>query len=132
MNKRIHFHFEQKNALASSNMHLKANNIVVSNGVINANEMQYVFAENVIKKLICISDSKTQIGGFIFGKSNANNDKIKEVHLIIIPPQIGNDLGVKLPMSTANINGIGSMKCFGWIHTQENYQKMILFYIRHM
>ena len=64
---------------------------------------------------------RTQIGGFIYGRSPPDNEMVKEIHAIVMPPQIGNHINVNLPINTPNENEnpfLSELECLGWIHTQ--------------
>jgi len=57
----------------------------------------YVFAKNILKRFICISDLRSQIAGYVYGVSPADNSSIKEIRCIVIPPQAGNQQNVTIP-----------------------------------
>merc|ERR1712228_804051 len=64
---------------------------------------------------------RTQIGGFLYGQSPADNNQVYEIHAVVMPPQIGNHCNVSLPINTPKHEEnafLADMECLGWIHTQ--------------
>ena len=74
-------------AISATNLHLRSNHIYVSSDDIKETGFTYILPKNILKKLIVISDLRTQIAGYLYGKSPADNPQVKEIHCIVMPPQ---------------------------------------------
>lgn len=57
----------------------------------------YILPKNLLKKFIAIADLRIQIGGYLFGKTPANNPNVKEIHCIAMVPQKGSHQLVEFP-----------------------------------
>merc|ERR1711934_452885 len=62
----------------------------------------YILPKNVLKKFVMISDLRTQIAGFLYGVSPADNPQVKEIRCIALPPQWGTHQTVHLPHMQPN------------------------------
>lgn len=120
--------FESKNdwrnrAIASGNLHLRAKNIFVSpfDGDDDDENPICIMPQNLLKKLIQISDVRTQVGGFLYGVSPPENSQVKEIKYIVLVPQIANSHSIKLPEKLPSASGpLEGLELLGWIHTQPN------------
>jgi pre-mRNA-processing factor 8 len=74
-------------AISSAHLYLRTNQIFVSTDDVNETAFTYVMPKNLLKKFIVISDLRTQIAGFLYGKSPSDNSQVKEIRCIILPPQ---------------------------------------------
>lgn len=74
-------------AISATNLHLRSNHIYVSSDDIRETGFTYILPKNILKKLIVISDLRTQIAGYMYGKSPPDNPRVKEIHCIVMPPQ---------------------------------------------
>jgi pre-mRNA-processing factor 8 len=110
-------------AISCTNLHLRTNHIYVSTDELDAAGFIYVLPKNLLKKFITISDLRTQIGGYLYGKRPNLEDKnvqVLEIHHIVMVPQLGTHQHVQMPeyipsdMSTM----LRDMEPLGWIHTQ--------------
>ncbi|CAH6720476.1 pre-mRNA-splicing factor 8 [[Candida] jaroonii] len=108
----------RQRAIESNNLHLRSKNIFVSDKEEEeeGEEIAYIFPKNLLKKFIQISDLRSQIGGFIFGKSSKNDDEIKEIVKIVMVPQLGNTHSIQFPEKYPEIDD--NLELLGWIHTQ--------------
>ena len=121
-------------AIASTFLNSRANNISVNQvdpqtkNTVDLEKMNnYVFAKNVLKRFICITDLKTQIAGLLFGKtavikkSASVSVSVKEIRVILMVPQIGTFHSVNflsfIPTDNPELEGL---EFLGWIHTQAN------------
>ena len=106
-------------AISAANLHLRTNQIYVSQEVTDQG-YTYVLAKNLLKKFVCIADLRTQIAGYMFGCSPADNPKVKEIRCIVMVPQWGTNLKVTLPPQLPEHEFLTSAKLepLGWIHTQ--------------
>ena len=81
-------------------------------------ENTYVIPKNLINKFICISDLRIQVAGFLYGVSLPDDPRIKEVRIIVLPPQMGSSQCVKLPDALPEHELLEGLEPLGWIHTQ--------------
>ncbi|CAH8447526.1 unnamed protein product [Schistosoma curassoni] len=118
-------HFSSKTewrvrAISATNLYLRTNNIYVSSDDIKENGYTYILPKNILKKFITISDLRTQIAGYLYGISPADNSQIKEIRCIVMPPQWGTHQTVHLPNGLPQDEYLKEMEPLGWIHTQPN------------
>ncbi|KAK8792464.1 hypothetical protein WA588_004960, partial [Blastocystis sp. NMH] len=78
----------------------------------------YVLPLNLVRKFITISDLRVQIGGLLYGVSLAEDPRIKEVRVIVLPPQMGSSQCVQLPEPLPEHDLLEGLEPLGWIHTQ--------------
>ena len=78
----------------------------------------YVLPLNLVRKFITISDLRVQIAGLMYGVSLADDPRIKEVRIIVLPPQMGSSQCVQLPDSLPEHDLLEGLEPLGWIHTQ--------------
>jgi pre-mRNA-processing factor 8 len=123
-------------ALAAANLPLRTNHIYVQSAdneaaLLGANAITYVLPKNILKKLISVADLRTQMGGFMYGVTPADNPSVREIRAIVLPPQLGTHTNVSLPVVglpsapgvAANADApvhetLRGMEPLGWIHTQ--------------
>ncbi|KAF9962493.1 Pre-mRNA-processing-splicing factor 8 [Mortierella alpina] len=107
-------------AISSTNLHLRTNHIYVSTDDIKEAGYTYVLPKNVLKRFITISDLRTQISGYMYGVSPADNAQVKEVRAIVLVPQWGTHQTVHLPHMLPNHEYLNDLEPLGWLHTQPN------------
>ncbi|KAG0341501.1 Pre-mRNA-processing-splicing factor 8 [Podila humilis] len=107
-------------AISSTNLHLRTNHIYVSTDDIKEAGYTYVLPKNVLKRFITISDLRTQISGYMYGVSPADNAQVKEIRAIVMVPQWGTHQTVHLPHMLPNHEYLADLEPLGWIHTQPN------------
>ena len=107
-------------AISSVNLHLRTNHIYVPPDDIKETGYTYIFPKNVLKKFICIADLRTQISGYLYGVSPADNQQVKEIRCIVMVPQNGSPNSVSLPHQLPEHELLKDMEPLGWIHTQPN------------
>lgn len=107
-------------AISATNLHLRTNHIYVTSDDVAEDGFTYILPKNVLKKFITIADLRTQIAGFMYGRSPPDNPSVKEILLIVMPPQWGNHQTVNLPSSLPEHQYLQSLEPLGWIHTQPN------------
>ena len=78
----------------------------------------YVLPLNLVRKFITISDLRVQIAGLMYGVSLPEDPRIKEVRIIVLPPQMGSSQCVQLPDSLPEHDLLDGLEPLGWIHTQ--------------
>jgi pre-mRNA-processing factor 8 len=107
-------------AISSTNLPLRTNHIYVfsEDSDIVDEGFTYVIPKNLLKKFICISDLRTQIVGYLYGTSPADNDQVKEVRCIVLPPQLGTHQSISVPNQLPEHPYISDLEPLGWIHTQ--------------
>lgn len=84
-------------AVSATNMHLRTNHIYVNSEDLQEVGYTYVLPKNILKKFICISDTRIQIAAFMYGISPPDNQQVKEIRALVLVPQIGNYQSVSLP-----------------------------------
>merc|ERR1711972_640813 len=80
----------------------------------------YILPKNILKKFVMISDLRTQISGYLYGISPADNPQVKEIRCIVLPPQWGTHQTVHLPHNLPGHEYLNELEPLGWIHTQPN------------
>lgn len=84
-------------AISASNLHLRTANIYVSADDCAEGGYTYVLPKNVLKKFVCIADLRTQVMGYMYGVSPADNPQVKEIRGIVLVPQWGTHQQVHVP-----------------------------------
>jgi pre-mRNA-processing factor 8 len=107
-------------AIASTNLHLRANHIYVNSEDIKEYGFTYVLPKNLLKRFIMISDLRTQISGYVYGLSPPDNPQVKEIRCIAMVPQWGTNNQVHLPHQLPEHEYLADYEPLGWIHTQPN------------
>ncbi|KAI5957199.1 PRP8 [Candida jiufengensis] len=110
-------------ALAANNLHLRAKNIyVTSEEFIDDDSYTYIMPKNILQKFIQISDLRIQVGGFLYGKSPAEDQPdIKEIKCLVIVPQLGSTNSIQFPTNLPEYEGYlkeQNYELLGWIHSQ--------------
>ncbi|CUM64486.1 uncharacterized protein PRCAT00002091001 [Priceomyces carsonii] len=107
-------------AIAANSLHLRAKNIYVSSpDSVDESIPTFVMPKNILKKLIQISDTKVQVGGFIYGKSPEGTTEVKEIQHLALVPQLGSIHTVQFPNQLPDKDGVlEGLELLGWIHTQ--------------
>merc|ERR1712213_292848 len=72
-------------AISATNLHLRTNHIYVSSDDIKEAGYTYILPKNILKKFVMISDLRTQIPGYLYGISPADNPQVKEIRAIVLP-----------------------------------------------
>lgn len=115
--------------IASNNLHLRTKNIYVSsNDFVDDDSFTYIMPKNILKKLVQISDLRTQVGAFIYGASPPDNSNIKEIKAIALVPQLANSHSIQFPtklLDTANQEYLSQLELLGWIHTQSQVSQTL-------
>jgi len=106
-------------AIATSNLRTRANNIYISSDDVHESEdsYTYVLPKNILKKFITIADLRVQIAGYLYGSSPPDNSAVKEIHTIVIVPQVGSTRDVQLPQQLPQHEYLKNMEPLGIIHT---------------
>jgi len=107
-------------AISATNLHLRTNHIYVSSDDVDESGFTYVLPKNLLKKFITIADLRTQIAGFMYGRSPPDAPQVKEILMIVLPPQYGNHQTVHLPSQLPEHAYLSSLEPLGWLHTQPN------------
>ena len=63
-------------AISATNLHLRTNHIYVSSDDIKEAGYTYILPKNILKKFVMISDLRTQISGYLYGISPADNPQV--------------------------------------------------------
>jgi pre-mRNA-processing factor 8 len=109
-------------ALGSTSLSFRANNLFINNPPTeDDDENIFVLPRNLVKKFITISDLRTQIGAFMYGKSPADNPRVKEIWALVMVPQVGNHLHVSMPQNFPEDFSpkeyFDGLEPLGWLHT---------------
>mmetsp|Transcript_28524 Transcript_28524/g.46221 ORF Transcript_28524/g.46221 Transcript_28524/m.46221 type:complete len:2342 (+) Transcript_28524:3-7028(+) len=107
-------------AISATNLHLRTHHIYVSSDDIRETGYTYVLPKNILKKFICIADLRTQIMGYVYGFSPADNPQVKEIRCIVLVPQWGTHQTVNVPVQLPEHEFLKDLEPLGWIHTQPN------------
>ena len=107
-------------AISSVNLHLRTNHIYVPTDEVKESGFTYIFPKNILKKFICIADLRTQVAGYLYGVSPADNLQVKEIRCIVLPPQWGTPISITLPNQLPEHELLKDLEPLGWIHTQPN------------
>ncbi|WKY00888.1 hypothetical protein Q1695_015138 [Nippostrongylus brasiliensis] len=107
-------------AISATNLHLRTQHIYVSSDDVKDTGFTYILPKNVLKKFITISDLRTQIGGFLYGVSPADNPQVKEIRCVVLVPQTGNHQQVQFPSHLPQHELLKDLEPLGWMHTQPN------------
>jgi pre-mRNA-processing factor 8 len=107
-------------AILATNLHLRCNHIYVSSDDVDEEGLTYVLPKNVLKKFIGCADLRTQVAGYMYGVSPADNAQVKEVRCIVMVPQWGSHQTVHLPHMLPEHAYLNELQPLGWLHTQPN------------
>lgn len=107
-------------AISATNLHLRTKHIYVSSEDISEDGLTYVLPKNILSKFITIADLRTQIAGYLYGVTPADNDQVREIRAIAMVPQVGNHQSVTLPKMLPDDEMFKDLIPLGWIHTQPN------------
>jgi pre-mRNA-processing factor 8 len=105
-------------AISATNLHLRTSHIYVTSDGVRETSFTYVLPKNILKMFIMISDLRTQIAGFIYGISPADNSHVKEIRCIVLVPQWGTHQIVHFPNQMPDHPYLSDLEPLGWIHTQ--------------
>lgn len=103
-------------AISSTNLatRLKQTNVLP----VQEGNITFVLPNNLLKRFVCIADLRTQIAGYLYGVMSADDPNVREIRMIVIPPQMGSAVAVKLPDSLPKHDLLNTLEPLGWIHTQ--------------
>jgi pre-mRNA-processing factor 8 len=105
-------------AVATSNLRTRANNIYInSEDVKEEGHYTYVMPKNILKRFITIADLRTQVAGYLYGRSPPGNDQVKEICTIVMVPQVGGTRDVQLPKQLPQHEYLENLEPLGIIHT---------------
>ncbi|PVU91485.1 hypothetical protein BB561_004382 [Smittium simulii] len=112
-------------AISSQNLPLRTNHLYVTSDDIQDTGYTYVLSKNLLKHFITISDLRTQISGFLYGISPADNPKVKEIRSIVMVPQWSSQIDMYLPNQLPMHPYLDDLEPLGWIHTMPNELPML-------
>ncbi|SCU81555.1 LAME_0B07646g1_1 [Lachancea meyersii CBS 8951] len=107
----------RQRAISNSLLYMRLRTIYLSSEEFVEEKNVYILPKNLLKKFVEISDSKAQVGGFIFGKSAAGHENVKEIKVIVMVPQLGSNHTVQLGQFSQNSPYLQDFELLGWIHT---------------
>ncbi|AOA63379.1 U4/U6-U5 snRNP complex splicing factor [Komagataella phaffii CBS 7435] len=105
-------------AISAANIYLRTRNIYVLTDEVSESKITFVLPNNLLKKFALISDLRTKTAGFMFGKSPADNSQVKEIHCLVLVPQLGSNISVSMAKLPATCEYLEGLEPLGWIHTQ--------------
>eukprot|EP01040_Poterioochromonas_malhamensis_P001445 gene1445-1533_t len=105
-------------AISACNLHLRTNHIYVNSDDATDTGFTYVLPKNILSRFIIVSDLRTQIAGYLYGVSPADNPQVKEIRCLVMVPQIGNHLSCILPRRLPEHPLLNGLEPLGWLHTQ--------------
>ena len=70
-------------AISATNLHLRTNHIYVSSDDIKETGYTYILPKNILKKFVMISDLRTQISGYLYGLSPADNPQVRQLDYLV-------------------------------------------------
>jgi pre-mRNA-processing factor 8 len=73
--------------------------------------------KNILKRFITIADLRTQVAGYLYGRSPPDNDQVKEICTIVMVPQVGGTRDVQLPKQLPQHEYLENLEPLGIIHT---------------
>ena len=106
-------------AISAPNLQIRTKRIFIEQEDISENAYDYVLPMNILKKFIAISDLRTQIMGYCYGKSPEDNPKVMEIHCIVLVPQLGTHKTISVPKQLPEHEILNGLEPLGWIHTQQ-------------
>ncbi|XP_026190475.1 pre-mRNA-processing-splicing factor 8 [Cyclospora cayetanensis] len=113
-------------AISAASLHLRTQHIYVNSEDISDAGCTYIMPKNLLKKFICIADLRTQVAAYLYGCSPPDNNQVKEIKCLVLPPQVGSHQGVSLPSQLPSHPYIADLEPLGWIHTQPNENPQLL------
>ena len=108
----------RQRAIANSLLYLRLKTIYVASEDFVEEKDVFVLPKTLLRKFVEISDTKAQIGGYIFGKASSGHEKVKEIKTIVTVPQLGNSHTVQLGKLSMDNAYLQDLELLGWIHTQ--------------
>ncbi|KAI1912992.1 pre-mRNA-splicing factor 8 [Ophidiomyces ophidiicola] len=105
-------------AIATSNLRTRANNIYISSEDIQEEgHFTYIMPKNILKRFIMIADLRVQVAAYLYGRSPPDNAQVKEIHTIVLIPQVGNTRDVQLPQLLPQHEYLSDLEPLGILHT---------------
>ncbi|KAI1936648.1 pre-mRNA-splicing factor 8 [Ophidiomyces ophidiicola] len=105
-------------AIATSNLRTRANNIYISSEDIQEEgHFTYIMPKNILKRFIMIADLRVQVAAYLYGRSPPDNAQVKEIHTIVLIPQVGNTRDVQLPQLLPQHEYLNDLEPLGILHT---------------
>lgn len=111
-------------ALSISQIHMRLSYVHVVG--VDESKVTYVLPKNLLNKFICISDLRSQICGYMYGKNSPNNSDVKEIRYIVLVPQRGDSNKIDVPFDLPESEVLKDMIPLGWIHTQPKEYSQLL------
>jgi pre-mRNA-processing factor 8 len=105
-------------AIATGNLRNRTNNIYIPpEDIQEEGHFTYVMPKNILKKFIMIADLRIQVAGYLYGKSPAKHDQVKEITTIVMVPQVGGTREVQMPRELPQHEYLRNLEPLGVIHT---------------
>ncbi|SCU92397.1 LANO_0E00694g1_1 [Lachancea nothofagi CBS 11611] len=113
----------RQRAIANSLLYMRLKTIYLSSEEFVEEKNVYILPKNLLKKFVEVSDVKAQVGGFLYGRSAAGHEKVKEIKIIVMVPQLGNNHAVQLSRVSQDSPYLRDLEPLGWIHTHSEELK---------
>ncbi|KAK2195077.1 bifunctional PRO8NT domain/Pre-mRNA-processing-splicing factor 8 [Babesia duncani] len=102
--------------LTAGSLHLRTRHLYVSS--VESQET-VVLPQNLLKKLVSISDLRTQVVVYIYGTIDEETDtSLKRVTAMVLVPQVGSHKGVILPKQPPQHESLSVLQPLGWLFTR--------------
>ncbi|KAJ1927298.1 hypothetical protein IWQ60_003038 [Tieghemiomyces parasiticus] len=105
-------------AISANNLHLRTHHIYVASDDLSETGFTYVLPKNLLKRLITVSDLRTQVAAYLYGVSPPDTPHVKEVRCVALVPQWGTHQRVHLPHQLPKHDLLKGLEPLGWLHTQ--------------
>ncbi|VEU19289.1 DEKNAAC100659 [Brettanomyces naardenensis] len=105
-------------ALSVSALYARSQKVYISSGdLADESTFAYVVPKNLLSRFIQSSDTRAQIGAYMYGLSPEDNAQVKEVRCIVMVPQVGDTRHVEFPSERVKSPLLEGLEPLGWIHT---------------
>ncbi|CEP62605.1 U4/U6-U5 snRNP complex subunit PRP8 LALA0_S05e09362g [Lachancea lanzarotensis] len=113
----------RQRAISNSLLYMRLRTIYLSSEEFVEEKNVYILPKNLLKKFVEISDSKAQVGGFIFGSAAGDHKKVKEIKTIVMVPQLGNSHTIQLSQLSEDSLYLQNLELLGWVHSNSEELK---------
>lgn len=98
-------------AVAAAQLPLRCKHVYVSDGT---GDITYVFPRDLLLLFVSCADSRSVVGGYLYGSLPKGHPEVVEVGCLAMPPQVGSPAGVEMARPGASPKG---MIPVGWVCT---------------
>jgi pre-mRNA-processing factor 8 len=108
----------RRRAVAAASLPQRTEHIYVATEGVVETECSYVLPTNILRKFVAVADLRTQIAVLLYGRSSEDDDRVKEIRMIVFPPQWGTHQTVVLATQAPDHPSLQGLEPLGWMHTQ--------------